>query len=185
MSPNLLIKYFLGKCISKFTGIRVVRGVGPSRCNRLDSFSHSIIDLSVCDLKNFASVNKQVWFQNRRAKFRKQERLAQQKAGETPVKAESKRDKAASPAASLHPPSAAAPAAQGPPHAHHALPHLSPPDLKPLTSAAAVNGDAATNLMDTQMTLPPANEVSYSYNKVAGEAHKLQEQRDKVFAAHL
>nr|XP_049697150.1 paired mesoderm homeobox protein 2A [Helicoverpa armigera] len=72
-----------------------------------------------------------VWFQNRRAKFRKQERLAQQKAGEAPVKAEGKRDKPTSPAASPHPPSAPAPQP-----AHHALPHLSPPDLKPITSAA-------------------------------------------------
>ncbi|KAI8440238.1 hypothetical protein MSG28_001617 [Choristoneura fumiferana] len=63
---------------------------------------------------------------NRRAKFRKQERLAQQKAGEAPVKAEGKRDKPASPASP----------APAPQPAHHALPHLSPPDLKPITSAA-------------------------------------------------
>lgn len=77
------------------------------------------------------SQNFQVWFQNRRAKFRKQERLAQQKAGEAPVKAEGKRDKPTSPAPSPHP----APIAPAPQPAHHALPHLSPPDLKPITSA--------------------------------------------------
>lgn len=71
-----------------------------------------------------------MWFQNRRAKFRKQERLAQQKAGEAPVKAEGKRDKPTSPATSPHPPPAPAPQP-----AHHALPHLSPPDLKPITSS--------------------------------------------------
>ncbi|CAH2063222.1 unnamed protein product, partial [Iphiclides podalirius] len=71
-----------------------------------------------------------VWFQNRRAKFRKQERLAQQKAGEAPVKAEGKRDKAGSPASPHQTPPAP------PQPAHHTLPHLSPPDLKPITSAA-------------------------------------------------
>lgn len=90
---------------------------------------------SVCKVNSIRKVTKafvfQVWFQNRRAKFRKQERLAQQKAGEAPVKAEGKRDKPSSPAPSPHP----APSAPVPQPAHHALPHLSPPDLKPITSA--------------------------------------------------